>query len=277
MPQVTVVDRAGRAVGGVVSSAAAPVLMVAGWSVAAGLQPRSFDPVAEPVSALAAVGAADRWVMSLTFVVVGACVFVTGLALRPACAGAADPDGWGCGGHAGRGVPRAFRDQLSGAPHDLRGGRVRWGGGLAAGAWRRGPSVPWGLRPTVSAGAVAVLLALVAWFGTELITGGGLAGVAERIFGAGQALWPLAVVASCRHAARKDTRPGLNQPGARPAGAAHRPIRRARRISGAPGGTAVQLAETWDAPDLSTVAVQPGTRRLVKLGRKSHRDGRWQF
>jgi Protein of unknown function (DUF998) len=71
---------------GVVASAAALVLMVAGWSVAAGLQPGPVNPVAEPVSMLAAVGAADRWVMSLTFVVVGACVFVTGLALRPASA-----------------------------------------------------------------------------------------------------------------------------------------------------------------------------------------------
>ena len=118
----------------------APVLMVTGWSVAAGLQPHPVDLVAEPVSTLAAVGAADRWVMSLTFVMVGACVFVTGLALRPA----------------------------------------------------------------VSAAAAAVLLALVAWFGAELITGGGLAGLAERSFGGALALWPLAVVASCRYAARKD-------------------------------------------------------------------------
>jgi hypothetical protein len=51
----------------------------------------------------------------------------------------------------------------------------------------------------VSAAAVAVLLALVAWFGMELITGGGLAGLAERIFGSAQALWPLAVVMSCRY------------------------------------------------------------------------------
>jgi hypothetical protein len=58
--------------------------MVIGWSVAAGLQPRPVNPVAEPVSALAAVSAADRRVMSLTFVVVGACVLVTGLALRAA-------------------------------------------------------------------------------------------------------------------------------------------------------------------------------------------------
>src|SRR5215472_7793448 len=57
--------------------------MIAGWTVAAGLQ-RSFDPVALPVSALAAPGAADRWVMTLTFVVVGGCYLVTGLGLRPA-------------------------------------------------------------------------------------------------------------------------------------------------------------------------------------------------
>jgi hypothetical protein len=60
--------------------------------------------------------------------------------------------------------------------------------------------VPWGLRPAVSAGAVAVLVALLAWFGVELITAGGQVGLAERVFGAGQALWPLAVVASCQYA-----------------------------------------------------------------------------
>src|SRR5258708_16128160 len=83
-PTTTVVVVRGVPWWGVVSSAAAPVLMVSGWTVAAGLQPRSFDPVVQPVSALAALGAADRWVMTLTFVVVGACDFVTGLALRPA-------------------------------------------------------------------------------------------------------------------------------------------------------------------------------------------------
>jgi hypothetical protein len=42
---------------GVVSAAAAPVLLVGGWTLAAGLQPGSFDPVADTISALAAVGA----------------------------------------------------------------------------------------------------------------------------------------------------------------------------------------------------------------------------
>jgi hypothetical protein len=191
---------------GVVSSAAAPVLMVSGWTVAAGLQ-HSFDPVADTVSALAAPGAADRWVMTLTFVVVGVCYFITGLGLRPArmpgrlmlmaaaVAGllvAANPE------HSGTNLP---------VPHMIWGAAgcavlVAW----PAGAWRRGPSVPWGLRPAVSAGAAAVLLALLAWFIAELITGGGQAGLAERIFGAAQALWPLTVVASCWYAARAGTR-----------------------------------------------------------------------
>jgi hypothetical protein len=187
---------------GVVSSAAAPVLMVSGWTVAAGLQPRSFDPVAETVSALAAPGAADRWVMTLTFLVVGACYLVTGLALRPARA----PGRLILMAATVAGVLVAANPEQPGTnfplPHMIWAAAgcsalVAW----PAGAWRRGPSVPWGLRPTVSAGVVVLLLALLAWFAAELITGGGQAGLAERIFGAAQALWPLAVVVSCRRAA----------------------------------------------------------------------------
>jgi hypothetical protein len=186
--------------------------MVAGWSVAAGLQPRPFDPVAQTVSMLAAPGAADRWVMTLTFVVVGACDFVTGLALRPARV----PGRLILMAGAVAGMLVAANPEQPGTrfpvPHMICAavgaiGVVAW----PAGAYRRGLRVPWALRPDVSAGAVAVLVVLVAWFGTELITGGGQAGLAERIFGAGQALWPLAVVASCRLAARSGTGPRLRQ------------------------------------------------------------------
>jgi hypothetical protein len=57
--------------------------------------------------------------------------------------------------------------------------------------------VPWGLRPAVCACAVVVLLGLTAWFGAEVVTGAGQAGLAERIVGAAQALWLLTVVLSC--------------------------------------------------------------------------------
>ena len=182
---------------GVVSSAAAPVLMIGGWTAAASLQPR-FDPVAETVSALAAPGATDRWVMTLTFVLVGVCYVVTALALRPA-------------GTPGRLmlITGAVAGMLVAANPERPGDAYPWGHiiwasiGLVgvtawpAGAWRRGTAVPWCLRPGVAAAAVAVLLALVMWFGAELITGSGQAGLAERAAGVAQAGWPLAVVLSC--------------------------------------------------------------------------------
>jgi len=187
---------------GVVSAAAAPVLLTGGWTVAASLQPR-FDPVADTVSALAAQGAADRWVMSLTFVLVGACYLVTALALRPA-------------GIPGRLmlIAGAVAGMLVAANPERAGDVYPWGHiiwasiGLAgvtawpAGAWRRGTGVPWSLRPAGVAVAVTVLIALVIWFAAELMTGSGQVGLAERIAGTAQALWPLAVVLSCRRSVR---------------------------------------------------------------------------
>ena len=173
-PPATVVVVRGVPWWGVILSAAAPVLMVGGWTVAAGLQPHSFDPVTQTVSALAAPGAADRWVMTLTFLVVGACDFATGVALRPARA----PGRLILMAGAVAGLLVAANPEQPGTslplPQMTPGGRrVHRAGVLAGGAWRRGPSVPWGLRPAVSAGAVAVLLALLAWFGAELIAGAG--------------------------------------------------------------------------------------------------------
>ncbi len=182
---------------GVISAVAAPVLLIGGWTVAAGLQPR-FDPVADTVSALAAIGATDRWVMNLVFVLVGACYIVTALALRSAktvgrmilIAGAiagmlvaANPE------HAGGfgSVPHFVFASLGFA------GLTLWPAGAAA----RDAAAPWGLRPGPAATAVAVQFALLAWFGAELILAAHQAGLAERVMGGAQATWPLAVVLSC--------------------------------------------------------------------------------
>jgi hypothetical membrane protein len=182
---------------GAISAVAAPVLLIGGWTVAAALQPR-FDPVADTVSALAAIGATDPWIMNLVFVLVGACYILTALALRSAktvgrmvlIAGAiagmlvaANPE------HAGGfgSVPHFVFASLGFA------GLTLW----PAAAARKGPEVPWGLRSAPAVAAVAVQFALLAWFGTELILAGGQAGLAERVMGAAQATWPLAVVLSC--------------------------------------------------------------------------------
>jgi hypothetical membrane protein len=184
---------------GLVSSAAAPVLLVGGWTLAAGLQPGSFDAVTGTISSLAAVGAADRWVMTLALAGVGACHVITGLALRPAASAgrlilmsggaavmlvAAFPETTGGGGS----LPHTFWATV---------------GFVALTAWplaarRRGPWVPALLRPGACAGAAGVLLGLLVWFGTELIGGGRQVGLAERALAGAQAVWPLVVVLACR-------------------------------------------------------------------------------
>jgi hypothetical membrane protein len=186
---------------GVVSAAASPMLLIGGWTIAAMLQPPSFSPVSDTVSSLAAVGATDRWVMTLVFVVVGVCYAITGVALRPAA-----PAGrlvLIAGAVAGM-LVAAYPEHVGGGsvPHTLWAALGFAGlAGWPAWARRRGPSVPWALRPTVCSGAVTVQFILLAWFAVELITGSGQVGLAERIAGAAQAAWPLVVVLSCRAAA----------------------------------------------------------------------------
>jgi hypothetical membrane protein len=184
---------------GLVSSAVAPVLLVGGWTLAAGLQPGSFDAVAGTISSLAAVGAADRWVMTLALAGVGACYVITGLALRPAAsAGRLILMSGGAATMLVAAFPETAGDGGS-LSHTL------WAavGFVALAVWplaarRRGPWVPAWLRPGVCASAAGVLVGLLAWFGTELIGGGRQVGLAERVLAGVEAVWPLAVVLACR-------------------------------------------------------------------------------
>jgi len=183
---------------GVLSSISAPVLLVVGWTVAARVQPAAYDPVSESVSDLMAIGATDRWLMTTAFLAVGVCYIITGIALRPA-------------GTAARLIliAGAMTGMLVAAFPLHPDGISVWHGiwsafgfaGLAAWplrAWRRGPSVPWGLRPLACFGAVAVQVALLAWFVAEVVLVGNWIGLVERLTGLAQALAPLIVVLSCR-------------------------------------------------------------------------------
>jgi hypothetical membrane protein len=192
---------------GLVSAVASPVLLIASWTIAAGVQTSAYDPIKQTVSVLAAYGAADRWIMTLGFFLVGLCDVITGFALRPArplgrtilligaVAGilvGANPETIGAGttpGHvffAALGfvalsiwpVAAAYRD--SDAPSFLRN------------------RVPWALRWRAGLAGSVVTIALFAWFLLELVTGGALLGLAERALGEMQALWPLVVVAAAR-------------------------------------------------------------------------------
>ena len=179
------------------ASAVGPIVLVGGWTVAARLQPPPFDSVTETVSALAAVGAAHRWVMTLTFVVVAICDIVTAIALRPArTAGRLTLVAGSVAGllvavtpqHSGGSLAHAIWATIG------FGGMTLW----PAMAWQRGPSIPWGLRPAACGWAVVALAILAAWFGAEVVMGASEVGLAERIVGVAQALWLLAVVLSSR-------------------------------------------------------------------------------
>lgn len=185
---------------GIASSAVPPVALAAGWTIAASLQLRPYDPVADTVSALAGTGATDRWVMTLAFVLAGVCEIITGLALRPArMAGRAILVAGGVAGvlvaaypvHMGEGAPAAH---------------ILWAvtGLTALAVWplaasSSGPAVPWPLRPEVSVPVAVLLVALLALFGFELVTSGGMTGLAERVLGEAQAAWPFAAVMACCH------------------------------------------------------------------------------
>jgi hypothetical protein len=171
MRVLTVVQVRGVPWWGVLSAALTPFLQIGGWTVADQLQPQPFDPVKQSVSYLASTAATDRWVMTLTFIIVAVCY-----AANPVAA------------------PGSF--SLAHALWSALGIAL-----LAAwplGAYRSGRGVPWALRPAASFAAVGVIVVLTGWFLVELLAGGGQLGLAERIVGIAQATWPLLVVASCQ-------------------------------------------------------------------------------
>ncbi|MGI8722823.1 MAG: DUF998 domain-containing protein [Geodermatophilaceae bacterium] len=200
---------------GVVSSAAAPTLLIGGWTVAAAQQETRFDSLTQTISALAALDATDRWVMTAALAGVGLSHVTTALALR----GAAMPGRLvlAAGGVAtllvaALPLPTVVGDGGS-TPHTvvagisfgalavwpalaMRANRPdnRIGGGTPSAKQR----IPWGLRRTVAVAASAVLLAGIGWFVSDLGQEGSQVGLSERVTAGAQALWPLAVVRSTR-------------------------------------------------------------------------------
>ena len=183
---------------GVLSSSAAPVLLIGGWTVAAGRQPDGFNQVTQTISALAGRGAQDRWVMTGALVAVGLCHVLTALALRPAA-------GPGRLVLAGGGMATVLVALLP-LPGDGGGSEAHAVAAtvsltmLAAWpalAWRHGPA-PHLLRPAVCIGVTMLLLGLLSWFLVEVLADGGRLGLSERVAAGVQALWPLAVVIGTR-------------------------------------------------------------------------------
>jgi hypothetical membrane protein len=173
------------------------VVLVGGWAVAEARQPPGYSPIRDTISALAALGATDRWIMTSALAGVGACHVVAALGLQPARA-------------VGRGVVAAggvATVLVAAFPQPDHGNSVAHTAAataafVALGVWpvaaarRRTSTLLLSRRASVLASGV--LLALVVWFAAELH--GGQRGLAERAAAGAQALWPLAVAVTARRA-----------------------------------------------------------------------------
>jgi hypothetical membrane protein len=184
---------------GLLSSTTAPVLLVGGWTVAATQQRGGFDPVVETISALAARGATDRWIMTAALTGLGVCHIATALALRPAAtAGRIVLAAGGLATVLVAAFPLPADDSGSTA-HAAAAGA----GFLTLAVWpalavHRTARTPAVVRPQVAVPAAAVLLGLVTWFGVELAADRGYVGLSERAAAGAQAIWPLATVVLAR-------------------------------------------------------------------------------
>ena len=177
-------------------SGCAPVLLIAGWIIAASLEGPAYDPVTQTISVLAAYGAAGSWVMTGALLAVGACHLLTAWGLRAAATA-------GRVALAGGGVAALVVAML---PAPSSGGSLRHGSVAAVGfallalwpllAAVGGRAVPWALRPAASAAATALMVVGAAWFLVETQRHG-VAGVAERVVTVLQSVWPFVVVTSC--------------------------------------------------------------------------------
>ncbi len=178
----------------VLSAASAPVLLIGGWELAATRQPGGFDPVRQTISALAARGATDRWIMTTGLAGVGVCHLITALGLRPAAT--AGRLLLAVGGAASV-LVAAFPQPVTGdSPAHVAAASVTFSALSLwpAVAWRRGSPVVAGPGRGVSLVAAAGLLGLLGWFGADFFTGGDRIGLSERVLAGAQSLWPLTAV-----------------------------------------------------------------------------------
>jgi hypothetical membrane protein len=172
-----------------VSAPLAPVALIGGWTVAATRQPAAYDATQDTISALAAHGATDRWIMTAGLVVLGGCHVVTAL-----CLDEARPLGralLGAGGVTAVLVAVFAQPSAGHFP-------VATASFVTLAVWPALAGVPDRRTGWVAAGA---LTALLAWFALELDDT--RVGLAERVVAGAQSLWPLAAVLLTRRAGRR--------------------------------------------------------------------------
>ena len=162
-----------------VSAGLAPVALIGGWTWAGSVQPGGYDPLRDTISALAAHGATDRWIMTIGLAVLGACHLVTAAGLSEI--GVSSRALLALGGAATAGVSALPQPSAGHVPAAALGF-------VALAVWPAAARLPW---RRAARGAAVLLVALLGWLVWQL-HGGALIGVSERIVAGAEALCPLA-------------------------------------------------------------------------------------
>lgn len=169
----------------------APVVLVVGLLAAEAAWPGP-DPGNQSFSALAGLGATNRWVMAGTLGLVGVLLAIIAVGFRPRVPRPA----WALLAAGGVLLAVAGLDpQPVGGysmVHMVAAG-LAW---FAFTTWPLGLALSPGVDPALrrtSAIAFAVLAVLCAWFAVELVTAGELYGLSQRVLVIAQAVWPIRV------------------------------------------------------------------------------------
>ena len=155
-----------------ISSVLAPIVLVIGFLVGAARQPPYYDSLRDTISALAAHGAADRWIMTTALIVLGVCHLVTSYALsRPVLA---------VGGLCTVALAIAAEPAI--------------GSSAVHGVFATIAFIALALWPLPQDRiAVGVIVVGLVWFWVELQSSD-LVGLAERCVALAEAIWPIVVV-----------------------------------------------------------------------------------
>lgn len=164
------------------SATAAPLALVGGWTLAQTRQPPSYDALRDTISALAAEGATDPWIMTAGLAVLGACHLATAAGLPEI--GTAARAVLGFGGAATIAVAALPQPNAGHVP-------AATGAFVALAVW---PALSRLAPRRAGRLAAAGLIALLGWLAVDLRIETTL-GLSERALAAAEALCPLAFAA----------------------------------------------------------------------------------
>ncbi len=170
-----------------VSSALAPVFLIGGWLLAQSRQPPGYDPVRDTISALAAHGAADAWIMTVGLAGNGAGHLITAAGFR--APGRISRVILGVGGAATIAVSASPQPAAAHVPAATIGF-------VALAVW---PA--FAARTSLPAGrwVTLALLVLLAGFAIALATGTWV-GASERALAGAEAVTPIGLIAAWHRA-----------------------------------------------------------------------------